>query len=169
MRFTTSRALAGLLMMAGLCAAQSAEPVKEPAKFYKLDFVVKEMDGAKVLTARNYFMIVSTAKGNNSAIRTGSKVPVANNADGTNFSMIDIGTNVDCREVTDLGNDISLQLTAEVSSMLETESVPRHPIIRQNRWNSNVVIPLKKPTIVFSSDDSTSKHVLQLEVTATPR
>ena len=42
------------------------------------------------------------------------------------------------------------------------------PMIRQNRWTSNVVVPLKKPTVIFSSDDLTTKHQMQLELTATP-
>jgi hypothetical protein len=42
------------------------------------------------------------------------------------------------------------------------------PTIRQNRWVSTVAVPLKKPTVIFSSDDLTSKRQMQLELTATP-
>jgi hypothetical protein len=42
------------------------------------------------------------------------------------------------------------------------------PVTRQNQWRSAVVIPVKKPTVVFSSDDVSSKRQLQLELTATP-
>jgi hypothetical protein len=42
------------------------------------------------------------------------------------------------------------------------------PVIRQNRWSSNVVVPLKKPTLIFASDDATSKRQMQLELTAAP-
>jgi hypothetical protein len=31
-----------------------------------------------------------------------------------------------------------------------------------------VIVPLKKPTVVFSSDDVASKRQMQLELTATP-
>jgi hypothetical protein len=31
-----------------------------------------------------------------------------------------------------------------------------------------VIVPLKKPTVIFSSDDLTTKHQMQLELTATP-
>jgi len=41
------------------------------------------------------------------------------------------------------------------------------PTIRQNRWSSSVVVPLSKPTVIFSSDDLTSKRQFQLELTAT--
>jgi hypothetical protein len=69
---------------------------------------------------------------------------------------------------TPVSGELSFHLSAEVSNVLSDGSSPR-PIIRQNRWSSYVTVPIKKPTIVFSSDDNTTKHIMQLEVTATPR
>jgi len=40
--------------------------------------------------------------------------------------------------------------------------------VRQNKWGSIVLVALRKPTVIFSSDDLTSKHQVQLELTATP-
>jgi hypothetical protein len=144
-----------------LCMAQTNDAAKESPKFYKLDFVVKDMEGSKVITARNYSMIVKSPwEGFHSHIRAGSKVPI-----GPNSNMIDIGTNIDCDSLIELENSLSFALTAEVSSVLgETDP---HPVIRQNKWSSIVIVPFKKPTVVFSSDDATTKRVLQLEVTAT--
>jgi len=151
-----------MVALAGsLCLAQTNDASKESPKFYKLDFVVKDVEGGKVITARNYSMIVESPWiGSHAQIRAGSKVPI-----GPNSNMIDIGTNIDCDRVTELENSLSFGLTAEVSSVLgETDP---HPVIRQNRWSSVVIVPFKKPTVVFSSDDATTKRVLQLEVTAT--
>ncbi len=41
------------------------------------------------------------------------------------------------------------------------------PVIRQNVWDSTVLVPIGKPTVVFSSDDLDSKGKMQVEVTAT--
>jgi hypothetical protein len=29
-------------------------------------------------------------------------------------------------------------------------------------------VPIRKPTVIFSSDDTTTKHQMQVELTATP-
>jgi len=142
------------------CFAQSADAPKEPMKFYKLDFVLKDVEGTKVLSARNYSVVVSAQSA--SRIRAGSKVPIRS---GTTYQ--DIGTNVDCKDLLEAGNEISFDLKVEASSLLQDND--QTPVIRQNSWESHVIIPLKKPTIVFSSDDNTTKRALQFEVTATPR
>jgi hypothetical protein len=155
-------ALAGSLGM-----AQTSDAAKEMPKFYKLDFVVKDMEGGKVITARNYSVIVEspTMAGSMNQIRAGSKVTISTSP--STSTTIDIGTNIECNRVMEMENSLSFQLIAEVSSVLgETDP---HPVIRQNKWSSVVIVPFKKPTVVFSSDDATSKRVLQLEVTATPR
>ena len=36
-----------LTLACGLCAAQGGDTAKEPAKFYRLDFVVRDLDGNK--------------------------------------------------------------------------------------------------------------------------
>lgn len=148
-----------LMLAASFCRAQEA--VKEPPKFYRLDFIVKEMEAGKVLSAKNYSVIVST--GAQCEIRAGSRVPLG----PTNVDTISAGTNIGCRDVAESHDELSFHLVAEVSSLLQ-ETDP-HPIIRQNKWESMVVVPLKKPTMVFSSDDNTTKRVMELEVTATPR
>jgi len=152
-----------LTLAGGLGMAQSADTPKEPPRFYKLDFVMRDLEAGKVITARSYSIIVSTGNGR-AGIRTGNKIPVGG---PDKYTMIDVGTNIDCNGVADLHDELEFELTAEVTSLLQ-ENDP-HPVVRQNRWNSHVTVPLKKPTIVFSSDDNTTKHVMQLEVTATPR
>jgi hypothetical protein len=58
-------------------------------------------------------------------------------------------------------------VAAEVSSAAETPDAPA-PVIRQVKWNSPVIVPLGKPTVIFSSDDPSSKRQMQLELTARP-
>ncbi len=154
-----------LMVGAGMCLAQEPEATKDQApKFYKLDFVVKDVEGGKTVVAHNYTLIVADGHRGASQIRAGSKVPVGG---PTTYQTIDIGTNIDCNAVTESHDELSFDLLAEVSSILQDGDT--HPVIRQNKWVSRVVVPLKKPTVVFASDDNTTKRVLELEVTATPR
>jgi hypothetical protein len=72
--------------------------------------------------------------------------------------------------VKEVSGDLSLGVNADISSALQELAAPANlaPIIRQNRWNSIVLVPLKKPAVVFSSGDVVSKHQMQLKLTATP-
>jgi hypothetical protein len=69
--------------------------------------------------------------------------------------------------VKELQGDVALSVSAEMSSVPEGGN-PGLPVVRQNKWSSYVVVPIKKPTVIFSSDDATSKRTMQLELTATP-
>ncbi|MGA8027576.1 MAG: hypothetical protein WB992_10540 [Bryobacteraceae bacterium] len=153
-----------LMFLAGACLAQD-KPDQEPHRFYRLDFLVKELDGGKVLNSRVYSMQVATEGGDNS-IRTVSKIPFATSPGS--WTQIDVGTNIDCSNIREVQGELSLKISAEVSSVLEDPSNSGRPIIRQNQWRSFVLLKLKKPTVVFSSDDVSSKRQMQLEVTATP-
>ena len=57
-------------------------------------------------------------------------------------------------EVT--GDRVSLDIKAEISSVMETNKgdgpPPSLPIIRNNQWESTVILPLKQPSVLFSSD-----------------
>ena len=155
--------LLALLVSTGTCFAQSPE-----SKFYKLDFVVKEIEGTKVLNARAYSTTVSTDKSSpSSLIRTGSRVPVPTSPDGKQFNFSEVGVNIDCRSVQEVGGELSMIVTAEVTTTLQ-ESTTGPPIHRQNKWTAAAVVPLRKPTVLFSSDDATTKRQMQLELTATP-
>ena len=154
-----------LILFAGSCFGQNPES----AKFYKLDFVVKEVEGAKVLNARAYSMIVSTEKSTqNSSIRAGSRVPTPTSPGSAQFNYIELGVNIDCRSVQEIANELSVFVTAEVTSTLQETTSTLPPVLRQNKWSSSVLAPLKKAIVVFSSDDVTTKRQMQVELTATP-
>jgi hypothetical protein len=166
--FTTRRCILGslaLLIAAGSCFCEDAEPTK----FYKLDFVVKEVQGAKILNARTYSAVAS-AGNRMSEIRAGSKLPyISKQGATTEYQQIDVGVSIDMHEVKEIDNRLSFSIMVEISSVAEGPSAPTdHPIVRQNKWSSNVTVPLKKPTLLFSSDNVDSKSQMQVEVTATP-
>jgi len=92
----------GLLMLALITGACLAEDTAAPAKFYKLDFVVKEVEGTKVLNTRSYSFLTSTPITSGCQIRTGNKVPVAGGG------YLDVGVSIDCYEVKETQMGLSL-------------------------------------------------------------
>jgi hypothetical protein len=141
--------------------------------YYHLVFVVKEIEAGKVINSRSYFMTIGTVDGsmnsfNPRSIRTGTKIPTE--FEPGKMSYVDVGVNIDCRTVVDLGSRLAMDLSAEVSNVQKEAgdtSKIANPLIQQNKWNSQVVVVLGKPTVVFSSDEVTSKRAIELELTAT--
>lgn len=168
-----SLTILALATAAGMAFAQTPAAPKQD-KYYKLEFVFQELEGGKVLNARSYSTVAGLGK-DTSTIRAGSRVPVWSGSEKSQFTYLDIGVNIDCRSITEVPGDQSLSLTvsADISSVpfdngaTGTISSPA-PTVRQNRWASSVIVPLKKPTLLFSSDDPMSKRQVQLQLTATP-
>lgn len=174
-RLLVALALAGCMSIPGFAQANSSGPETRSAntqkQFYRLDFVVQELEKDRVVNSRAYSTIMSENKA--SSIRAGEKLPFTS-AIGANaqWQQIDIGVSIDCRKLEVTSNGVSLNVKAEISSVLEnqgTNSPPSSPpIIRNNQWESNVVLPLKKPAVIFSSDDPASKRTMQLKLTVSP-
>ena len=155
-----------LLMVAGTCFAEDAEP----AKFYKLEFVVKEVDGSKVINSRTYRTMIS--RDSQVQIRAGSKVPYVSErggSNGTRYEQIDIGVNIDAKVLKEFTDKLEFLFKLEISSVAKDPDAQSHtnPIIRQNSWSSSAVVPFHKPTVVLASEDADSQTQTQLEVTAT--
>jgi hypothetical protein len=156
-----------LLFAAILCFAQETPTAPTQQKYYKFDFVVKELDAGKVQGSKNYSVIGGVrGRENSMMIRTGDKVqvPTGGTASATQYTYVDIGTNIDCRIVYESATELGLSISADISSA----DTPRAQVISQIKWNSNVLVPLRKATVIFTSDSITKKTQTQLEVTATP-
>jgi hypothetical protein len=153
-----------MFALAGASVAQSAEP----AKFYKLDFVVKELDGGKPVNSRTFSTMLGVQTPGRDAspavIRAGGRVPVTV---GSGVNFVELGVNIDVRDLRDSQGDLSVFVSADISTMMQ-ETPGNQPVVRQNKWSGAVLITPKKPTVVFASDDLSSKRQLQLELTATP-
>lgn len=160
------------VLMAGGCFAQSEPPkaaAPQPAekKYFHLDFVVKELEGGKTINARAYAMNVATDN-ERTSIRTGNKLPVPSGGPGSKaFTFVEVGTNIDCWNAKEIQNQLALSVSVDISSAATEPDLPG-PVVRQGKWSSPVIVPLRKPTVVFSSDDPTSKRQMQLEITASP-
>jgi hypothetical protein len=159
--------------MAGQDAGANAS-AKPPEHFYKLNLTLEDVnDAGKVVNTRTYVATIDTGTGTRE-IRTGARVPIvtgdAGNSSVTQWQYIDVGVNFDVREVKEQGEKLGFNLTADVSSIASDDgkasSAGGHPVIRSNKWQSTVLIPIGKPTVVFSADDLDSKGKMQVEVTA---
>jgi hypothetical protein len=156
-------------------AAETPKAPEGPAHYYRLEFVVQELgaDG-KPANSRTYSNTASTDRSDlNASIRTGSRVPVATggaNGAPSNFQYMDVGVNIDARNTHEVNGKLAISLVAEVSSLATPTglSQPSTPVVRNNRWQAPVLLPLNKPTVVFTSDALDTKGNMQLVVTATP-
>jgi hypothetical protein len=161
----TLKFLIPLLVLAGAALAQAQEGAR---LFYKLDFVVKEVEGGKTVNSRTFSTMLAATQGQNAqqaTIRAGGRVAVPTGA--TSFNNYDLGVNIDARDLRESQSDVSLGLTVDITTIAQ-EKPEVQPVLRQNRWAGTVLVPVKKSTVVFASDDITSKRQLQLEMIATP-
>ncbi len=166
MRMSTKMWIAtGLLLLAQTTYAQAEK--EGPSGYFRLDFVTKELDETKVVNTRNYTMIVSDAK--LGQIRTGSRVPMPQDRNGS-VTYVDLGVNIDCRDMREVAGQFVATISVDISSAsADTSTTPAlPPVIRQLKWNSTAIVPLRKSTQIYSSDDLSSKHKFQIELTATP-
>jgi hypothetical protein len=175
-KIATMLTLAALAAVPASVMAQDNNAPKPPDHYYKLNLTVEQTDDAgHVTNTRSYVATIMTGN-EQQQIRTGSKVPVeTGTASGnTQFQYIDVGVMVDIRSVKDIGDKLGFNLVTEVSSVAPGATAtsgmnpaPGEPIIRSDKWNANVVIPVGKPTVVFSADNLEDKGKMQVEVTAT--
>ena len=159
----------------------AAKPPELPVHYYHLEFVVQELTPeGKPVNSRAYSTTVTTNSRDASVIRANSKVPTptGNYSAGakdselvnTQFQYLNVGVQIDVRNAHEIGRLLTLSLTADVSSLGGSAifgSNFHEPITRQNKWESWVLIPIGKPTVVFNSDDLDGKGSMQMVVTAT--
>ena len=169
-----------LLAAAALCAAPvyaaAQDQPKPPEHHYRLNLTLEELsESGQVRNSRVFVETIQTNDTHPQQVRTGTRVPFATGTDeknSTSFQYVDIGVNFDVREVKEVGDQLAFDLAAEVSSLAPPSSstsreLSTEPIIRQNKWDAAVVIPIGKPTVVFSADDLEGKGKMQVELTAT--
>lgn len=168
------------------CSAQdepkAAQPnqAQTPGHYYHLEIVVQELSKeGKPTNSRTYTTTVGTGMRESASIRTDSRIPIVTGSYAsaasssalvnTQFQYQDVGVNIDVQPVHEIGRQLSFDLKADITSVAENLDARLHePIIRQNKWQSVVLIPIGKPTVVFTSDALDSKGSMQLVVTATP-
>ena len=115
----------GVLAVAGIanCGSAMAQNSDAGTKFYRLDFEVKEIDLGKVVSSRAYSTMVSTEAGHGrdgGSIRAGTRIPININSPDSkepNIQYMDVGVNIDCSAVRMTNGQITMAVTAEVSTL----------------------------------------------------
>lgn len=135
--------------------------------YYKLNFVLKEMDQGKVVNQRAFTLSATLnppkASYDRSSVRAGTRMLMPGGEKGMEY--VDIGTNIDAYKISEVDNGVNMFVSAEISS-LPSDTTPSTPAaLRQVRATASVVATLGKSTLVFSADDPASKHRFELDVT----
>jgi hypothetical protein len=151
--------IAFALLLAAACVAQTSETKSPERSFYKLDFVLKEFESGKQVSARAYSSMVG--KNGKAAIRTGDKVTVPMGTAGQTLT-VDVGVYIDATVLGETSGKLELKVVATF------EGHPSDSSRNSYRWESDALVPLRKATTIFSSDAISTKRQTQLEVTATP-
>ncbi len=162
-------------------AQPTAQTEPSDGRHYQVVFVAREVEGGKVINSRRYEtdMALQGPGSGSGSIRTGAKVPIVTGSystgQGSNvqrqYTYQNVGVDLDFNRARLEGDRVFLSITAQISSAdpSASDSTFLHePIIRQNKWDSGVTVPLGKPTVIFSSDDVSSKRTMQIELTVTP-
>ena len=139
------------------------KPAAAEPEHFKLSFRLMQANAdGKIVNSRNYSMIVAAAGPQRAqSIRTGDRLPAMGN-------YIDVGTNIDTNDEHVLDHALSLRVDVESSSALKSENpATALPLVRHTTWGSQVVVPLDKPTIIFTADNVSDTGKTELELTAT--
>lgn len=151
---------------------EAAKALQTPVHYFQLEFVVQELDSeGKPVNSRSYSCMVSTEPSETrDSVRAGSRVPIPSGGGPTSYQYMDIGIDFDLRNTHELNGKLATVIVGNVSSLASPAglSQPSTPVVRQNRWESPVLLPLNKATVVFRSDSLDSKGSMQLVMTATP-
>ena len=149
-------------------AQQEVKTVESPAHYYRLIYSVQEVgETGKVTNSRTYATSIATGNGTTSQIRTGDKVPLVTEREKGEVQYIDVGVSIDSVHAQEVDNKLALQVTTDISSATKATEPTALPVIRDNKWSASVVVPITKPTIIFSSDNFQDKGRVQVELTAT--
>jgi hypothetical protein len=147
------------------------ELASQPEIFYRLDFVIREMDGEKPVDTRNYSLWVQSGVSEN--MTAGSEVPypagsfsTTGSATTKNIQYRSIGVSIDCM-VKEGKDSPQLDLKLNISDALPPEKDSDTPAFRNITLDSKALLTLGKPTTVSVVEDPGSRHRYQVEVTAT--
>lgn len=146
---------------------ESAATEQKPVVAYRIEVNVREVEDGKRLNSRNYLMVARDDDW--TRLRVGNKMPYQTG--GSQYQYTDVGMNIDCRP-RDRGDSVELSLRVEFSGLapqketLSGISTPA-PVFRTDRAEIESLVPLGKPTLVASMDDTLSNRRYEIELTAT--
>ena len=144
--------------------------------FFKLAFVMYELEDGKRTNQRDYMMIGRTDN-QPSNIRVSTKVPITTMEKGGDkaYTYTDVGLRINCSMKEQVDRRLQLHCDIEISSFIRPEQIanatgnagPAAPFLRATRTDSWELLTLGKPAILTTVDDINSTKRMQVEVTAT--
>jgi hypothetical protein len=144
--------------------------------FFKLAFVMYELDDGKRTNQRDYMMIARTDN-QPSSIRVATKIPITTEEKGKDkaYTYIDAGLNIRCSLKEQVDRRLQFHCDIEMSSFVRPEQIasvtgnagPVLPVLRTTRTESWALLTLGKPAVFTTVDDINSAKRMQVEVTAT--
>jgi len=174
---------AGLLLAGSLAAAQetpkaASPPSEAPAKLafvYRLDFVVRELEGGKRINSRDYSLSAKSHEW--ASLRVGSRVPAYpyESKGDKGIQYQNAGIDIDCRP-EERDDEALLSTRFESTSLVAPQKVAEErgsgavylgPTFRQVRFTGDALVPLGKPTVIATLDDVATNHRYEIEVTVT--
>lgn len=156
-------------------AAKDSVESRDPAptlNFFKLTFVIYELEDGKRINQRDY-MIIGKTNNQPSSVRIGTRVPVY--TEEKKVTYVDAGLTVRCN-LMEQAADRRLQADCdiEISSFIRPEQLanngngaPSAPVLRTTRTSSWALLTMGKPTVLAIVDDINSTKRMQVELTAT--
>ncbi len=139
--------------------------------FYKLAFVVYELQDGKRTNQRDYMMMAKPTW-HPSTIRIGTRVPVY--SEDKKMQYVDAGLDIRCDLFERAGGKLQADCDIGVSSFVQPEQAAgganpgsSAPILRSTRSSTPSILTLGKPTVIATIDDVNSSKRMQIEVTAT--
>jgi hypothetical protein len=155
---------------------QGAKDSVQGSSFYRLDFVIREMDGQKVVDSQRYSLLVESSK--LARMVSGAETPYSTQlirrqlglpdvaSDTGNIGYRNTGVQINCtvRNVTG-ASAVKLDAHLEISSILPQEG--DLTVVRKISTDMNTFLELGKLTTVSITEDSSSRHHYYVDVTAT--
>jgi hypothetical protein len=170
-----------LLTPALLCAQGTPEtPEASPARtgpYLKLVYRTLQIgEDGNAVSSHSYSTIVvaNTGHASPSQIRSDDKIPIVtgNSSSGDiQYQYQVVGTDIDTYGAKLSGNQLTVNLSVNLNEVAKSnataeKSIPA-PVVRQLKWQSDVIVTVGKPTIVFTSDSPSNTGKTELELTAT--
>ena len=151
--------------------AQEKDETKKQPEVYKIDFTVSEVQGGKHSNARNYTMFVRFDNRPHTT-KVGNRIPISTTGKEGQPSVqyMDVGLQINCSINADRDGGVVIDFNFELASLVTPEGAANNtgvPVIRQIRQDGMAFLPLGKPTVIVSADDTNTNRTIQLEATAT--
>jgi hypothetical protein len=147
----------------------ASTPEKGNNNFYRIQFMVNELQDGKKINSRKFTM--DTSEVGRAAAKIGSRVPVPI-SNSTQFQYIDIALDITCL-VRQREGRLGMQTTFDMSSLGDSgqdgkTATPGGPIVRHLSSETDTAVFLGKPTVIATIDDLTiANHQYVLEATVT--